>query len=74
MEKMEEPGVVNPDAGFALIVNYLPPSFSDHDLHHLFSDVGPLYSAKIMRNKVSARRVSTWSCPPPPFMELLLCS
>jgi len=51
MEKMEEPGVVNPDAGFALIVNYLPPSFSDHDLHHLFSDVGPLYSAKIMRNK-----------------------
>lgn len=44
-------GVVNPDAGFALIVNYLPPSFSDQDLHQLFADVGPLHSAKIMRNK-----------------------
>jgi len=43
--------VVNPDAGFALIVNYLPPSYTDQDLHQLFADVGPLYSAKIMRNK-----------------------
>ena len=51
---MLEPSVaVNPDAGYALIVNYLPPSFTDHDLHQLFSEVGPLYSAKIMRNKVS---------------------
>jgi len=48
---MEPSGVVNPDAGFALIVNYLPPSFTDQDLHLLFADVGPLYSAKIMRNK-----------------------
>ena len=61
---MEEPGVVNPDAGFALIVNYLPPSFSDHDLHQLFSDVGPLYSAKIMRNKVSSLCVFRLEVPP----------
>lgn len=46
-----ESSTVNPDAGFALIVNYLPPSFTDQDLHNLFADVGPLYSAKIMRNK-----------------------
>ena len=51
---MESPVAVNPDAGYALIVNYLPPSFNDHDLHDLFAHVGPLYSAKIMRNKVRA--------------------
>lgn len=48
---METSGPVNPDAGIALIVNYLPPSFTDRDLHQLFSDVGPLFSAKVMRNK-----------------------
>lgn len=45
--------LINPDAGFALIVNYLPPSYTDEDLHKMFSDVGPLYSAKIMRNKTT---------------------
>ena len=49
---METTGTVNPDAGFALIVNYLPPSYNDHDLHRLFSDIGALLSAKVMRNKV----------------------
>jgi len=48
---MEASGLINPDAGYALIVNYLPPSFTDHDLHQLFTDVGPLLSAKVMRNK-----------------------
>lgn len=55
METAEVPVIesepVNPDAGFALIVNYLPPSYTDYDLHQLFSDVGPLFSAKVMRNK-----------------------
>lgn len=42
---------VDPDAGYALIVNYLPPSFTDQDLYDLFADIGPLLSAKVMKNK-----------------------
>ena len=59
---MEASGLINPDAGYALIVNYLPPSFTDHDLHQLFTDVGPLLSAKVMRNKVSKRDLDAIKC------------
>ena len=36
-----------------LIVNYLPNALSDEELYEIFERVGPLSSAKIMRNKLT---------------------
>ena len=36
-----------------LIVNYLPNALSDEELHDIFERIGPLNSAKIMRNKLT---------------------
>jgi len=50
---MEVTPQVQVEKGSNLIVNYIPNDLSDEDFHDLFSKVGPIYSAKIMRNKAT---------------------
>lgn len=47
-----------------LIVNYLPQSMSQDELRSLFSSVGEVESAKLIRDKVAgnAPRVPLWYC------------
>lgn len=47
-----------------LIVNYLPQSMSQDELRSLFSSVGEVESAKLIRDKVAgnAPRVPLWHC------------
>lgn len=50
---MEVTPQVQVEKGSNLIVNYIPNDLSDEDFHDLFSKIGPIYSAKIMRNKAT---------------------
>lgn len=50
---MEVSPQVNVEKGSNLIINYLPNDLTDEDFHDMFQKIGPLYSAKIMRNKVT---------------------
>ena len=36
-----------------LIINYLPQSMSDEEFSQLFTNIGPVTSAKIVRNKAN---------------------
>jgi len=50
---MEVSPQVQVEKGSNLIVNYIPNDLSDEDFHDLFSKVGPIFSAKVMRNKAT---------------------
>uniref|UniRef100_G3PJ44 RRM domain-containing protein n=1 Tax=Gasterosteus aculeatus aculeatus TaxID=481459 RepID=G3PJ44_GASAC len=47
------------DSRTNLIVNYLPQSMSQDELRSLFSSVGDVESAKLIRDKVAERAIST---------------
>lgn len=47
-----------------LIVNYLPQSMSQDELRSLFSSVGEVESAKLIRDKVAGKAGSA-AVPPP---------
>lgn len=47
------------DARTNLIVNYLPQSMSQDELRSLFSSVGEVESAKLIRDKVAGNDEST---------------
>merc|ERR1712135_11175 len=42
---------VSAEKGTNLIVNYIPNDLSDEQFHDIFSKIGPVRSAKIMRNQ-----------------------
>ena len=42
------------DSTTSLIINYLPQSLSDEQFTQLFEAIGPMQSARVMRNKVSS--------------------
>lgn len=46
------------DARTNLIVNYLPQSMSQDELRSLFSSVGEVESAKLIRDKVAGNTVT----------------
>jgi len=50
---MEVSPQVQVEKGSNLIINYLPNDLSDEQFHDMFSKIGPIYSAKIMRNKAT---------------------
>lgn len=49
MAKVE--GKVEDDSTTSLIINYLPQSLSDEQFTQLFEAIGPMQSARVMRNK-----------------------
>lgn len=49
-----------PDAKTNLIVNYLPQNMSQEELRSLFSSVGEVESAKLIRDKVAGPYISMY--------------
>ena len=43
----------NPDLNNNLIVNYLPPGFTENQLKELFCEYGDLESVKLMKDKIT---------------------
>ena len=41
------------DSSTSLIINYLPQSLTDEQFTQLFQAIGPMQSARVMRNRVS---------------------
>lgn len=51
------------DAKTNLIVNYLPQNMSQEELRSLFSSIGEVESAKLIRDKVAGRSGCDWMRP-----------
>ena len=63
-----EPGQAG---GTNLIINYLPQNMTDKEFYHLFSLVGPVASARVIRDKQTGYRLVlttllliVFTCPP----------
>lgn len=54
------------DAKTNLIVNYLPQNMSQEELRSLFSSIGEVESAKLIRDKVAGRSGCGWTSPAAP--------